>query len=119
MSLSEEGDGSSLLVFINEGDDDDLSIKNQFDEVRDPLEVGIWSGIPNIEPKWEVTNAPTSRFECPEPVQRSPPLNFVRWIRGDQVTKFIEHGFLFHRTRAKSRILRRRPDGPVVSESSI
>jgi hypothetical protein len=54
MSLSEDRDGSSLLIFVDEGYYDDFCIENQFDEVCDPLEAGIWTGIPDIEPKKEI-----------------------------------------------------------------
>ena len=45
---------NSLFVFVNEGNDNDLGIENQLDEVCDPLEVGIRAGIPDIEPKSEI-----------------------------------------------------------------
>jgi hypothetical protein len=53
--------GRSLLIFIDKGNDDDLGVENQFDEVCDPLEVGIRAGVPNIEPKSEVKSTPISR----------------------------------------------------------
>jgi hypothetical protein len=55
-------DVGSLLVFVNKGNDDDLGIENQFDEVCNPLEAGIRTGIPNIEPRCEVKSAPISGF---------------------------------------------------------
>lgn len=63
VSLNENRDGSSLLIFVNEGNYDDLGIEDQFDEVCDPLEAGIRTGIPDVEPKKEVKRASISRFK--------------------------------------------------------
>ena len=91
---------SSLLVFVNEGNDDDLGVENQLDEVCDPLEARIRAGVPDIEPKSEINSS--FILECGlavtanVPVQRSAPFNFVWRVRGDQITKFIEHRFFLH-----------------------
>lgn len=59
--------GNSLLVFVNERNDDNLSIEDQFDEVCDPMEAGIRSGIPNIEPKRKVKSTFVNRYEQARP----------------------------------------------------
>jgi len=108
MKIAMEG---SLLVFVDKGNNNDLGVENQFNEVCDPLEAGVWTGIPDIEPKSGVVNSPIYRFGWTKtvniPVQRSAPFDFVRRVWGNQVTKFIEHRFLLHRARTKTRALRR------------
>ena len=92
--------GNSLLVFVNEGDDNNLSVENQFNEVCDPLEAGIRAGIPDIKPRSEIMCSPISGSEwtmtANGPVQRSASFDFIRRVRSNQITKFIEHRFLLH-----------------------
>jgi len=91
---------SSLLVFVNEGNDDNLSIENQLDEVCDPLEVGIRAGIPDVEPRSEMESSFISGCRWTAavniPVQRSTSLDFVWRVWSSQITKFIEHRFFLH-----------------------
>lgn len=102
---------SSLLVFVDEGNDDNLGIENKLDEVCDPLEVGIRAGIPDIEPKSEIESSFVSGRSWTAtvniPVQRSTSFDFVWWVWSNQITKFIEHRFFLHRTRTETRTLRR------------
>lgn len=51
-----------LLVFVDEGNDNDPGIENQFDKVCDPLEAGIRTGIPDIEPKSKIKCLLIPRF---------------------------------------------------------
>lgn len=51
-----------LLVFVDEGNDNDPGIENQFDKVCDPLEAGIRTGIPDIEPKSKIKRLLIPRF---------------------------------------------------------
>ena len=62
MPLYGDDNESSLLVFINEGNDNDLGIENQFDEICDPLKAGIRTSIPDVEPKNEIRSSSVSRF---------------------------------------------------------
>ena len=50
MPLHENLRESSLLVFVNERNDNNLGVENQFDEVRDPFKAGIRTSIPDVEP---------------------------------------------------------------------
>jgi len=102
---------SSLFVLVNEGNGNDLGIENQFNEVCNPLEAGIGTGIPDVEPKNEIKSSCISIFgwtmTVDAPIQRPPSFDFVQRVWCNQITKFIKHRFLLHGTRTKSRTLRR------------